>query len=130
MRQHLNFPDLVENGSAPFSNMVMDDDYVHLAGLVAADFPDGRPAVGDVAAETTAVMDCIGRMLDKVGLGVSDIVRTDVHMVDLDAMSAMNAAYAAFFPNGDYPARTTTQSAALFGGCQVEITCVARRRDG
>ncbi len=128
MPRHLNFPDLIDNGTAPFCNIVEDDHYAFLAGLVAADFEAGQRVLGDVAAETAAVLEFVETLLKRIELNRSDIVRCDVHLVDLSDMDAMNAAYAAFFPDGRYPARTTTQSAALFGGSRVEITCVARRR--
>ena len=40
---------------------------------------------------------------------------------------AMDAAYREFFPDGAYPARTTTESPHLFGGSKVEITCQVLR---
>ncbi len=128
MPRHLNFPDLIDNGTAPFCNVVMDDNYAFLAGLVAADFAEGRRVLGDVAAETTAVLNAINLILGKIDLDLGAIVRCDVYLADLAEMPAMNEAYAACFPDGNYPARTTTQAVALVEGSRVEITCVARRR--
>ena len=128
MPQHRNFPDLIEIG-APFSNVVVDGDYAFLSGLVAADTKEGRAVLGDVAAETDVVMRTIRALLTGVRLQMEDIVRCDVHLTDLADMEAMNEVYGGFFEQGAYPARTTTQSGALFGGSKVEITCVARMRD-
>lgn len=105
----------------------MDDHYAYLSGLVAADFPAGFAVLGDVAAETRAVLDAIGLMLAELDLERERIVRVDVHLADLDDFEAMDAAYREFFPAGRYPARTTTQSPRLFGGSRVEITCQVRR---
>ena len=44
--------------------MVLDDHYAFLSGLVAADFPAGVEVLGDVAAETRAVLSTIGDILD------------------------------------------------------------------
>ena len=126
--ERTNFPDLVEAGDAPFCSVVLDDNYAFLAGVVAADFPDGRSVLGDVGAETTAVMAVIKQELEQIGLSTANIVRCDVHLTDLNDMPVMNAAYREFFENGAYPARTCTQSGALFGGSLVEITCQARRK--
>ena len=49
-------PNAVPQSQAPFSQVVTDDSYAYLSGLVAADFPEGTAVLGDVAAETTAVM--------------------------------------------------------------------------
>jgi 2-iminobutanoate/2-iminopropanoate deaminase len=119
-------PKAVPESAAPFSQIVTDGLYAHLAGLVAADFPDGEAVLGDIAAETRAVLTAIRSMLHEIGLGMDRIVRTDVHLVSLDDFDAMDAAYREFFATGQYPARTTTQSARLFGGSRVEITCMAK----
>ena len=115
--------------SAPFSHLVEDPDYVHLSGLVASDLPGGAALVGDVAAETERVMTGIAALLETVGLELSDLVRVQVHLVELDEMPEMNRVYAKFFADGALPARTCTQSAKLADGCRVEITATARRRE-
>jgi 2-iminobutanoate/2-iminopropanoate deaminase len=125
--ERLNFPDLVDVIGEPFCSVVQDEHYAHLAGIVAGDFAEGRSVLGDVAEETRAVMGLIRRLLARIGLTMGDVVRCDVHLSDLSDMPAMNAAYAEFFPDGMFPARTTTQSGALFGGSKVEVTCVAER---
>lgn len=119
-------PTAVPESSAPFSQVVVDDHYAFLSGLVAADFPAGAQALGDVGAETSAVLVAIRETLAELGLNMSDIVRTDVHLASLDDFDAMDAAYRTFFEGGQFPARTTTESARLFGGSLVEITCQAR----
>ncbi len=105
----------------------MDDRYAYLSGLVAADFPAGLAVLGDVAAETRAVLDAVGRILAELELERERIVRVDVHLADLGDFDAMDAAYREFFTAGRYPARTTTESPRLFGGSRVEITCQVRR---
>ncbi len=107
--------------------MVLDDQYAFLSGLVAADFPAGLEVLGDVAAETRAVLATIGSILDELQLRKDHIVRVDVHLSDLDDFNAMDAAYREFFEDNAFPARTTTKSKHLFGGSKVEITCQVRR---
>ena len=121
-------PNAVPESDAPFSQMVLDDCYAYLAGLVAADFPHGIAVLGDVGAETSAVMRVISDMLSEVGLSLEDVVKADVHLSDLSDFDAMDAAYREYFPPGVYPARTTTESPRLFGGSKVEITVQARLR--
>lgn len=119
-------PQAVPASKAPFSQVVMDDHYAFLSGLVAADFPEGRAVLGDVAAETRAVLTAVRDTLSEIGLGMDQIVRVDVHLADLDDFDAMDGAYGEFFGAGSYPARTTTESRRLFGNSLVEITCQAR----
>lgn len=106
---------------------MLDDHYAFLSGLVAADFPAGIEVLGDVAAETRAVLAAIGDILDELELSRERIVRVEVHLADLDDFDAMDAAYREFFDNRDFPARTTTESPRLFGDSRVEITCQVRR---
>jgi 2-iminobutanoate/2-iminopropanoate deaminase len=119
-------PKAVPESKAPFSQVVMDDHYAFLSGLVAADFPEGLAVLGDVGAETRAVLSAIRDILAEIELGMGRIVRVDVHLADLDDFDAMDTAYREFFEAGSYPARTTTESRKLFGDSRVEITCQAR----
>ena len=127
MIRHIQ-PQSVPGSQAPFSQVVLDDHYAHLSGLVAADFPEGRAVLGDVAEETRAVLNAIDGMLKEIGLDTGRVVRIDVHLATLDDFDAMDAAYREFFDDGRFPARTTTESPRLFGGSRVEITCMARLR--
>jgi 2-iminobutanoate/2-iminopropanoate deaminase len=106
----------------------LDDCYAYLAGLVAADFPKGTAVLGDVGAETRAVMDAISSMLNEIGLHLEDAVKVEVHLANLDDFDAMDAAYREYFASKLYPARTTTESPRLFGGSKVEVTVQARLR--
>ena len=119
-------PKAVPESNAPFSQVVIDDTYAHLAGLVAADFPAGQSVLGKPYDETRAVMTAIRSMLEEIGLGMDRIVRAEVHLASLDDFDEMDRAYREFFEPGAYPARTTTQSPQLFGGSRVEVTCMAR----
>ena len=119
-------PKAVPESSAPFSQMVIDDCYAHLAGLVAADFPSGKAVLGDAYQETQAVLTAIRDMLDELGLSMDRIVRTDVHLANIVHFDEMDRAYREFFESGRYPARTTVESPNMFGGSLVEVTCMAR----
>jgi 2-iminobutanoate/2-iminopropanoate deaminase len=121
-------PQSIPKPEAPYSQIVIDDTYAHISGVVAADFPEGQAALGDAAEETRAVLNAIDGALKEIGLDMSRIVRVDVHLASLDDFDAMDAAYRVFFEDGLYPARTTTESGRLFGGSRVEITCMARLR--
>ena len=119
-------PKAVPGSKAPFSQVVMDDHYAFLSGLVAADFPEGLAVLGDVGAETRAVLSATRDILAEIELGMDRIVRVEVHLADLDDFNAMDTAYREYFEAGSYPARTTTESRKLFGDSRVEITCQAR----
>jgi len=108
----------------------MDDFYVYLAGIVAADFPEGQKVLGDVAAETRALLNLIRKMLQEIKIEMDYIVRVDVHLANFSEFDRMDSAYQEYFEIGKYPARTTTESRRLYGGSRVEITCVAKLPEG
>ena len=119
-------PQAIPKSEAPYSQIVLDDIYAHLSGVVAADFPEGQAVLGDAGLETSAVLNAIESSLKEVDLDMRRVVRADVHLASLDDFDAMDAAYREFFEDGLYPARTTTESRRLYGGSRVEITCMAR----
>ena len=127
MIRHIQ-PHAIPKSEAPFSQVVLDDNFAYISGLVAADFPEGRAELGEVGNETTAVLSAINRILEEIDLDMGQIVRVDVHLASLDEFDAMDAVYREFFEADNYPARTTTESSRLFGGSRVEITCMVRRR--
>lgn len=94
---------------------------------MAADFPAGLEVLGDVGAETRAVLAAIGSILDELELSRERIVKVEVHLSDLDDFDAMDSAYREFFQRRNFPARTTVESRRLFGGSKVEISCQVRR---
>ncbi len=74
---------------APYSQVVLDDNYAYLSGLVSADFPEGQAKLGDVEKETRAVLTAVNRILEEIGLDMGRIVRVDVHLASLDDFDAM-----------------------------------------
>jgi 2-iminobutanoate/2-iminopropanoate deaminase len=125
MIRHIQ-PNSVPESASPFSQIVTDDTYAHLSGLVAADFPEGQAVMGNVGEETRVVLTAIRSILKEIGLDMDHIVRTDVHLANLEDFDTMDDAYRKFFKHGYYPARTTTESSRLFQDSRVEITCMAR----
>lgn len=124
--EHRNDPELPPP-TFPGSHMVIDDHYVFVSGLVAADVPGrGDAVIGDAAAETRFVLTELRRMLESVGCSMDRVVRADVHLTDMRDMEAMNEVYRQFFDPEGFPARTCTGSPRLFGDSRVEITLLAR----
>ena len=127
MRRHLDSHRL-NPCTSPYSHVVIDDPDCFIAGIVAADIPNGDAVIGDVEAETDLVMRTIRSILADHGMTVADLVRVDVHLRELDEIHLMDRAYGRYLDAGAMPARTTTQSDKLYGESRVEITCIARRR--
>ena len=127
MRRHLDSPWLKPRTS-PYHHLVIADPDYFIAGIVAADIPGGDALIGRVEEETDLIMRTIRQILADHDVGMGDLVRVDVHLLDLDEIHVMDRAYRRYLDPNAMPARTTTQSVKLYGGSRVEITCMARRR--
>jgi 2-iminobutanoate/2-iminopropanoate deaminase len=101
--------------------------FVFCAGQVGLDPAFGKLVGGGIASETARVLDNLSAVLGAAGLGLGDVVKTTVFLVDLGEFAAMNEVYARYFAV-PYPARATVQVAALPAGARVEIEAIAARR--
>jgi 2-iminobutanoate/2-iminopropanoate deaminase len=83
-----------------------------------------------VAEQCEAMMDNLETLLDELGLGLSDLVRTTLYLTDYKDFEVINAVYARHLSE-PFPVRTTIQVAALPLGAKVQIDAVvALRRTG
>jgi reactive intermediate/imine deaminase len=113
-------------GGYPFSPVVEANGFVFLAGQVG-DAPGSHGAVpGGIEAETRAMLDNVGRLLEAVGLGFGDVVKCTVYVRDFADFAAFNAVYREYFPT-EPPTRATVGVTALAEDFNVEIEVLAAR---
>lgn len=110
----------------PYSVAVEAGGLVFISGQVAIDPTTGAPVAGDVAAQTGQIMSNIGSILEDVGLGFDDVVKTTIFLTSMGDFPIVNEVYGKRF-SSDPPARATVEVAALPGGFLVEIEAVASR---
>ena len=110
----------------PYSIATEANGLVFLSGSVPIDPATGSGVEGDIGAQTHQVMRNIGAVLDDVGLGYDDIVKTTIFLADMGDFAAVNAVYGEYVGEAK-PARSTVEAAALPGGFSVEIECIAAR---
>ncbi len=116
----------IEAGSYPFSQVVEANGFVFLAGQVG-EAPGGHGAVpGGIEAETRAMLDNVGRLLEAVGLGFGDVVKATVYLRDFADFAAFNMVYRTYFPT-EPPTRATVGVTALAEDFRVEIEVLATR---
>jgi 2-iminobutanoate/2-iminopropanoate deaminase len=65
-------------------------------------------------------------VLAAAGLGLADVVKTTVFLVDIRDGRSLNDVYGRLFP-APYPARSTIAVAALPAGARVEVEAIAVR---
>lgn len=85
--------------------------------------------VGDVAAQTTQVLENVRAILVAGGSSFDDVVMLRIYLTTQDNFAAMNEAYGAFMaehvPSGILPARTTVFTGLPFAQMLVEIDALA-----
>lgn len=110
----------------PYSIATEANGFVFLSGMVPLDPKSGEHTSGGIVPETHQVMKNIGAVLEDVGLGYGDIVKTTIFLADMDDFSNVNAVYAEYVGESK-PSRSTIQAGALPKGFRVEIECIAAR---
>ena len=108
----------------PYSQAI-DAGTVYCAGQLGLD-PSNGELVDGIVAQTARALNNLEAVLKASGLGLGDVTRTTVFLVDLSEYAQMNEEYAKHFAP-PYPARTTVQAAALPRGARIEIDAIAVR---
>jgi 2-iminobutanoate/2-iminopropanoate deaminase len=111
----------------PYSQAVIAEPFVYLAGQTPVDPSTGRLVEGDVTVQTERVFDNLFAVLAEADLTSDDVVKVNVYLTNIQRdFESMNAVYGRRF-SAPYPARTTVCVAGLPLGADVEIELVARR---
>jgi 2-iminobutanoate/2-iminopropanoate deaminase len=80
--------------------------------------------VDTIEGQTKRVIENLRLVLQKAGLDLNHVVKTNVFIVDMALFTKMNVVYAEYF--GDHkPARSTVAVIGLPMGALVEIECIA-----
>lgn len=120
-KQQVHTPHAPAPGGA-YSQAVRVGDFVYTAGM-GPWHPVTKQVVGeDIEAQTARTLENIQAVLEAAGAGMADVVKTSVHLSDLELFARFNETYARYFPDPK-PVRTTVGS--QLAGILVEIDVVA-----
>jgi 2-iminobutanoate/2-iminopropanoate deaminase len=118
-------PDGVGRPSFPYTPVVASGELVFTSGQVAND-ASGHVVSQEIEAQCRQVLDNVRACLAGAGCTLSDVIKVNGFLTDLDNFDVYNAVYSEYFSE-PYPTRTTV-GAALAPGFLVEVEVVARRR--
>jgi 2-iminobutanoate/2-iminopropanoate deaminase len=99
--------------------------FLFTSGQIAINQQTGQLDNQDIETETGRVLENLMMILRKAGFDSSDVVSTIVYLKDMNNYSKMNMIYGGYFQDGNYPARTTVQVAALPRDANIEISAIA-----
>lgn len=89
------------------------------------------PATGElpegIEAQTRQSLTNIKAILEANGMTMDNVAKTTVFLKNISDFAAMNAIYAEFFTEGQYPARSAIEVAALPKNALVEIETICMK---
>ena len=109
----------------PYSQAVDCGAFLITSGQVPFDPATGEFVPGGIAEQTRQSLTNVKAILEAAGLTMDHVVKTTVFLQDMGDFAAMNAVYAEFFTEGNYPARSAVEVAKLPKGALVEVEAVA-----
>jgi len=110
----------------PYSQGIVTDDLIFLAGQVGLDPKTGGLVEGGTAAQADQAMKNLQAVLKAANSDFDKVVKTTIFLTDINDFAAVNEVYAKYLKQ-PYPARSTVQVSALPRGAKVEIEMVAVR---
>jgi len=110
----------------PYSQAILVDGTLYLAGQIALDPSSGKLVEGGIEVQTHRVMQNLNAVLNAAGYQFDDVVQTQVFLSNLNHYKDMNSVYATYFDERP-PARAVVEVARIPRDALVEIMMVAQR---
>ncbi len=108
----------------PYSQAIDCGSFIVTSGQIPIDPATGNLVEGDVAAQTRQSLTNVKAIVEAAGLTMDHVAKTPVFLQNMGDFAAMNAVYAEFFTEGNYPARSAVEVGALPKGALVEIETI------
>ena len=108
----------------PYSQAVRAGNLMFASGQIPIDPATGEFVPGGIAEQTEQVLQNLTAVFEAANVGLDEIVKTTVFLLDMNDFTAMNEVYGRFFGKNP-PARATVQAARLPRDARVEIEAIA-----
>ena len=96
---------LLGKPGAPYATAIKANGFLFVSGNVSI-APDGKLVDGDIKVQTNQVLQNLRRIIESQGASLSDVVKTNVYLTNIQDFAGMNEVYRLFF-SGEPPTRTT-----------------------
>lgn len=111
----------------PYSQAIDCGTFLVTSGQIPIDPATGEMVKCGIEGQTRQALLNLKAILTEAGLTMDNVVKTTVFMKNMMDFAAMNAVYAEFFTEGNYPARSAVQVGALPKGALVEIEALCSK---
>ena len=109
----------------PYSQGINTGNLRFLSGQLPIVPSEGKIVAQDIEGQTKQSLENVKSILESAGCTMDNVVKTTVYLKNIADFGKMNEVYKGFFSEGNYPARSAFQVAALPQDALVEIEVVA-----
>lgn len=109
----------------PYSQGIDTGNLMFLSGQIPICPAEGKIVATDIEGQTKQSLENVKAILESCGCTMDNVVKTTVYLKDIGDFVKMNEVYKGFFNDGNYPARSAVQVAALPQNALVEIEVIA-----
>ena len=108
----------------PYSQAVRAGNFLYVSGQIPIDPKTGELVNRDIISQTTQSFNNIKAILKEANMDMSDIVKVNVSLANINDFAEMNKVYETFFIS-NFPARAALEVSKLPKDALVEIEAVA-----
>ncbi|MEZ5291145.1 MAG: Rid family hydrolase [Vicinamibacterales bacterium] len=112
---------------SPLVPGILVGDTLYLSGSTGGDPVSGQLVAGGLEPEMKQIMTNVQMVLAAADMSLGDVVAVTAYLADMGDYARFNELYRSYFPNGDYPTRSTVAVKELARGARLEITMTAAR---
>lgn len=112
----------------PYSQGVDTGNLLFISGQLPIDPEKGDIVATDIEGQTKQSLENAKAILASAGCTMDDVVKTTVFLSNIADFGKMNGIYEGFFTEGNYPARSAFEVAALPKNALVEIEVIALKK--
>lgn len=109
----------------PYSQGIETEKFLYISGQLPVDPKTGQMVEMEIKAQTDRVIENLKAVLRAAGSDLSQVVRCDVFLADMNDFKDLNEVYASKFVTDPKPARQAVQVGQLPLDAMVEISCIA-----
>lgn len=112
----------------PYSQATIVDNFIFCSGQIPINPETGLVVVGGIEEQTEQVIKNLKAVLQAAGVGLENVVKTEVYLTNMENFSFMNDLYAKNFKFNPYPSRVTVEVSRLPKDVLIEIACIAYKK--
>jgi 2-iminobutanoate/2-iminopropanoate deaminase len=109
----------------PFPKGIRKGNHIYVSGTVSLNEEGKLVGKGDIYQQTRQTLENLIAVVESAGGSVEDIVKINIFLKSISDFETMNRAYAEFFANTSFPARTTVEANLAHEQFLIEIEAEA-----